>query len=112
MVFGTNGASDTYITSGPNTQLVNEIVGRGSGNADAAYCSPCTPAQQQAAINAVYADFSGMTQFTGTYTMTLPGGAVSSTGSGTYEISPEPVTLFLIGSGLLAISLLRRAHRQ
>lgn len=44
--------------------------------------------------------------------MTLPGGAVASTGTGTYEISPEPVTLFLIGGGLLAISLFRRAHRR
>jgi hypothetical protein len=39
VIFGTNGGPNTYITSAPNTQLVNEIVGIGSGNAEAAYCS-------------------------------------------------------------------------
>ena len=32
IIYGPNG-TNTYITSGPPTQLVNEIVGRGSGNA-------------------------------------------------------------------------------
>jgi len=110
IIFGTNGAPNTYVTSGPNTTLVNEIVGRGSGNADAAYCDPCTIDQQQAAINALYGDFAGMTQFTGTYTLTDSNNNIL-TGSGTFDVVPEPYTPFLIGGGLLAIGIVRRTRK-
>src|SRR5215831_6853934 len=58
----------TYITSGPNTQLVDRLVGRGSGNAAAPEppdCPGCTIAQQQAKIDALLPGFNGMTQFSG-----------------------------------------------
>ncbi|HLK68505.1 MAG TPA: hypothetical protein VKU19_33965 [Bryobacteraceae bacterium] len=82
----------TYITSGPNTQLVDEIVGRGSGNAEAALCTSCTIPQEQAAIQAAQFGFAGMTQFTGTYMY----GDGLATGSGSFEVAPEPGTALLL----------------
>jgi hypothetical protein len=55
---------DVRITSGPGTQAVDEIVFAGGGNAMDAYCSGCTIAQQQAAIDAVRDEYSGMMPFT------------------------------------------------
>ena len=43
---------DIFVTSGLNTQLVDGLVGRGSGNSYDAYCPGCTVAQQQAALDA------------------------------------------------------------
>ena len=58
---------DTFVTSGLNTQLVDGLVGRGSGISYDAYCPGCTVAQQQAALNAAAAG-PGYT-FTGVYTL-------------------------------------------
>lgn len=55
---------DVRITSGPGTQAVDEIVFAGGGNAIDAYCSGCTIAQQQAAIDVVRDEYSGMMPFT------------------------------------------------
>jgi hypothetical protein len=74
--------SKTYITSGPSTQLVDEVFGRGSGNSYAAYCDPCTTAQQQAAIDAAAAGASY--KFTGTYSVD------GASGSGTFNVSAVP----------------------
>ena len=81
------GGDDTFITGGLNTQLVDGLVGRGSGNSYAAYCPDCTVAEKQAAIDAAAA--GGSFQFTGTYTLG------DSTGSGTFNVSavPEPLDL-------------------
>jgi hypothetical protein len=102
---------DVFVTSGPNTQLVDAIVGRGSGNSFAAYCSGCTLAQQQAEINntaSYWTQFGGGT-FTGTY---LIGGA---TGSATFNITavPEPATwaLMIGGFGLIGGAARRRRLR-
>jgi hypothetical protein len=104
VIFGTGGNPDTYITSGASTQLVNEIVGRGSGNADAAYCPGCRIAQEQAAIDALAGDFTGMSKFVGTYTLTGPDG-VLSTGSGEFDIAPEPGTFGMMTGATLALAL-------
>ncbi|HTS65005.1 MAG TPA: PEP-CTERM sorting domain-containing protein [Candidatus Acidoferrales bacterium] len=106
IIYGPSGP--TYITSGPNTQLVDEVVGRGSGNADAAYCSGCTIAQQQAAIDARYADFAGMSSFAGTYTLASGDGSILATGSGEFTVAPEPGTLLLFGAGLAGVGALAR----
>ncbi|HTS25684.1 MAG TPA: hypothetical protein VMH81_07410 [Bryobacteraceae bacterium] len=98
----------TYVTSGPSSQLVDEIVGRGSGNADAAYCTGCTIAGQQAAINALLPDFVGMTRFTGTYTY----GDGLAAGSGTFDIAPEPRTGFLVLPTLALAALWVIQRRQ
>ncbi len=110
VIFGTNGNPVTYITSGPSTQLVNEIVGRGSGNANDAYCTGCSIAQQQAAIEDSLSQYAGMSQFTGTYTLTGPGG-VLSTGSGDFDVVPEPATFGTMAGVALALVLAAMRRR-
>ena len=109
VIFGTHGAPNTYITSGASNQLVDEIVGRGSGNADAAYCDPCTIAQEQAAIDALYPDFSGMSAFTGTYTM-AEGSDVLASGSGTFTV-PEPGSIVLFAAMVFGVAFFVRRRR-
>jgi hypothetical protein len=97
---------DTFITSGVNTQLVDGLVGRGSGNSFAAYCPGCTPAQMQAAIDAVAAYPGSGFSFTGVYAL----GAFN--GEGTFNISavPEPSTWAMMILGFAGIGFL--AHRR
>jgi hypothetical protein len=105
--FLNNGAGPrTYITSGPNTQLVDGLIGRGSGNANAAYCPGCDLIAQQAAIDAAGAELGGLTSFTGTYTLSLVSGDV--TGSGTLVGTPEPGSFLMLTGGLLVVPFLRR----
>lgn len=110
ILFGANGVlgggDDTFVTSGSNTQLIDALVGRGSGNSYAAYCSPCTPAQQQAAIDAAAA--GGPFQFTGTYSLD------AATGSGTFNVSavPEPSTWAMMALGFAGIGLLAYRRRS
>lgn len=104
-----NGAGGpTFVTGGPNTQLVDMIVGRGSGNAFDAYCDGCTIADQQAAIDALSPDFAVMNQFTGTYSY----GALA-TGSATFDVTPEPATCSFMLAGLVLAGVLkvRRSNR-
>jgi hypothetical protein len=106
IIFGSGGP--TFITSGPNTQLVDEIVGRGSGNAFDTYCPGCTIAQQQAAIDALASNFAGMTAFTGTYTLADSDGGVLASGSGSFDVAPEPASFVLVGAAMLALGIGRR----
>jgi hypothetical protein len=107
----------TYVTSGPNTQLVDIIVGRGSGNA----LWPCAPddprpcstvEEQQAALD-YWAAYNGAPwHFTGTYTLT-DDGVVLAQGAGEVTIDPipEPVTTVLFGAGLMGMLLFRKRQR-
>ena len=72
-------ADDVFITSGPSSQLVDAIFGRGSGNSFAAYCSSCSLADQQAALDASAAYPGTPFQFTGTYSIDGVSGVVPST---------------------------------
>lgn len=106
-------ADDTYVTSGPNTQLVDGLVGRGSGNSFAAYCTGCSTSLQQQTINdtAAYWKTLGGGTFTGTYAL----GA--DTGSGTFNISsavPEPATwaMMIVGFGLVGGTLRVKKNRK
>jgi hypothetical protein len=109
ILFGANkvlgGGDDTFVTSGPSTQLVDGLVGRGSGNSYAAYCSPCTPAERQAAIDAAAA--GGPFQFTGTYSL----GDI--TGSGTFNVSavPEPSTWAMLLIGFAGVGFMTYRRR-
>lgn len=94
VIYGAGGAGDvadyTYVTSGPNTQLVNAVFGRGSGNAYSAY-STDPGATDQDRLNNAIGSISNET-FSGMYTL---GGV---TGSGTIGIQavPEPAPIALI----------------
>jgi hypothetical protein len=99
------------ITSGPSDQLVDAIYGVGNGNAYDAYCSPCTLAQEQAAIDAVIPDFDYT--LTGTYTID------GSSGSGTFNVSavdpvPEPSTwtMMIVGFCGLGFMAYRRKNNM
>jgi len=74
------GGTNTYITGGPSTQLVNEIVGRGSGNAWAVYDASGDVASQQSNIDLLISSFGTQPfNFTGTYTMAGVSGSNSVT---------------------------------
>jgi hypothetical protein len=83
---------DIFVTSGDNTQLVDAIYGRGSGNSFAAYCPGCSISQQQAAIDA--ATPGSPYQFTGTYHLG------DATGSATFNVGASPVPGPIVGAGL------------
>ncbi len=111
--------NDVLVTGGANTKLVNELFGRGSGNSFAAYCPLCNFTDQQTAINNVAAypgeDFS----FTGLYYI-LSGTNRIVEGSGTFNVDgtpgaapvPEPASLVLLGTGILATVARRRKKTQ
>ena len=99
-------ADDVFVTSGANTQLVDGLVGRGSGNSYDAYCSGCTLAQQQAALDAAAAGslYDGPFTFTGTYTLG------SATGSASFDVvapTPVPEPKYLFASGLVLLAGIR-----
>ena len=103
-------ADDVFITSGPSTQLVDAIFGRGSGNSFDAYCTSCSLADQQAALNASAAYPGTPFQFTGTYSIE------GVSGSGTFNVSPTPLPaalpLFVTGLGALGLLGWRRKRKN
>jgi len=116
------GTPNILVTSGPNTQLVDELIGRGSGNAlwpcgpgDPLPCS--TPDEQQAALN-WWANYNGAPYyFNGTYTLNyLDSDSVLSSvqGEGGVEFDPvpEPGTLFLVAALLVLFGKLRSQRPQ
>jgi len=116
VVYNSDGTINRTITSGDNTQMVDAIFGVGSGNAYDAYCSPCTVAQEQAAIDLVIPS-SGFT-FTGTYTIDEADGA-SASGSGHFNVSavdpvPEPSTwtMMIVGFCGLGFMAYRRKNNM
>jgi hypothetical protein len=109
VIFGTGGNPDQYITSGANTQMVDAVFGRGSGNAFAVYMTDPGATMQDKLDNAL-AGIPDMT-FTGTYTL---GGA---TGSAFVNVAaaavPEPSTLLLSGTGaVLGLAYAWRRRRR
>ena len=104
------GGDDSFITSGANTQLVDALFARGSGNSNPAYCTGvCDAADQEAALAAA-ANIPGLTQFTGTYSLSGQYGDIS--GSGTFNIGvPEPSAWALMLAGFGGIGLAMRRRR-
>jgi hypothetical protein len=116
-------ADDTFVTSGAATQLVDGLIGRGSGNADAVYCGavpdtsgPCG-AGNQGYIDAEIAALQGIgfTQLTGTYSLLNANGAPVATGAATVHFTatagvPEPATwmMMILGFGFIGAAVRRR----
>jgi len=92
---------DIFVTSGPASQLVDEIVGRGSGNAWDTYESDPGPTDQDR-INNVPGLFdlpSTPFDFTGTYAL----GSATGSATVTFQPVPEPSTFALAGLGILGL---------
>jgi hypothetical protein len=107
VVFNADGSVNHTVTSGPNTQLVDEVIGRGSGNALDAYCSSCSTAGEQAAIDAAAGLTPHSYKFVGTYSI---GG---QTGAGAFSVGvPEPATWATMILGLGAIGAVARRSRR
>jgi hypothetical protein len=79
IIYGAGG-TNTYITSGPSTQLVNEIVGRGSGNAWDTYDTSGNIASQQSNIDLLISQLGSQPfNFTGIYMIAGASGSNSVT---------------------------------
>jgi hypothetical protein len=104
VIYGAGGASDvshyTFVTSGPNTQLVNAVFGRGSGNAYEALSSD-PGATNQDKINNVIASIPSET-FSATYTINgVSGGGSVNIQADPPVATPEPSTMISAGIGVL-----------
>ncbi len=116
--YGPDGLKGTFddviITSGPNTQLIDELIGRGSGIAwwpGGGDPDPANPLLgQQGAIEAARNNLGQSLpfDFTGTYTLHLPGGDVI--GSGTVHFIPSPSSLALLAAAGMIASRRRQAR--
>lgn len=107
---------DTFITGGANTQLVDALFSRGSGNALEGLCTGCTPAQEQAAIDAAAASFGpDPFQFTGTYQLRAVTGALVAEGSNSFNVGgavPEPGAWALMLVGFAGLGAMMRRRRS
>ncbi len=103
---------DVFITSGSNTQLVDEIIGRGSGNVPAAVSTDPGATNQDkinGVINGLMAQgFNQDVQFTGTYSMN---GTPIGSATVTIQSVPEPGTTTCALIGALGLFGLRRRRR-
>jgi hypothetical protein len=95
------GGTNTYITSGPPTQLVNEIVGRGSGNAWAVYDTSGSVASQQSNLDLLISQLgSEPFSFSGTYTL------AGVTGSNSVTFNPVVTNSGpVLGTGGISIAV-------
>ncbi|MHB1162971.1 MAG: PEP-CTERM sorting domain-containing protein [Minisyncoccota bacterium] len=108
------GGDDTFITSGSSSQLVDGLVGRGTGSSFAAYCPGCSIAQQQAEINYTASYPGSPFDFTGMYSIGSGSGFLGL-GMGTFHVSssvPEPASLALLGIGFLAMVVVTKRSQR
>lgn len=107
------GGDDTYITSGPNTQLVNELFARGSGNGPQVLNAD-PGATDQDKINNALAGLPQSFIYSGTYT--LDTGNAQFSGNAFVVVGvPEPSTVILAGLGgigLGAVCIRSRRRRK
>ncbi len=106
---GTGINADTIITSGPNTQLVDILYGRGSGSAFQVLSSDPGATNQERIDLAVLA--AGSFTFTGTYSL----GGVSGSSFENFNVIPEPSVVALLLAALAAVAwrwVVRRPSRQ
>jgi hypothetical protein len=93
---------DILITSGPNTQLINELFARGSGNAPGVMNSDPGVTNQDKIDNAL-ANIPSNFIFNGTYTLSTDGGDVNGSAFVVVGV-PEPTTIALSGLGGSALA--------
>lgn len=108
------GGDDIFITSGPSTQLVDGLIGRGSGNAWAVYDTD-TGATRQDKINNALAnpDFANEFFFTGTYTLSLQSGDVTGSASVKFNGVPDAgASALLIALSAGALGLFQRRNKR
>jgi len=121
--FGLDGAlgggDDVYLDSNlfAATELVDALVGRGSGNSFAAYCPGCDETAQAASIAAVAGFFGpGTVSYTGTYTLSGGTAGPTASGAGTFRIVtnavPEPSSLLLVALGAAALGAAGRRRES
>ena len=101
-------ADDSFITGGASSQLVDELVGRGSGNAWAAYETDPGTTDQERIDNAALGLGSSPFDFTGTYTL----GPAQGSATITFMPVPEPSIFALAGFGCVVAVLIRSRQRQ
>jgi len=109
-----NTADDVFITAGSNTQMVDAIVGRGSGNAWDNYLTDPGATPQDKLNNAIAGVYQGPFQFTGTYTLQWGNSQQVATGSGSVTFnaeSPVPEAGPMAASALLVAAMAARKFR-
>lgn len=99
--------NDVLITGGANTQLVDELVGRGSGNSYDSYLTDPGATNQDKLNGVAWDPAKAWTTFTGVYT--LRGFGNDIIGAGTIAAVPEPATMAALGLGALALLRKRRS---
>lgn len=107
-----SGNGPIYVTGGPSTQMVDRVVGSGSGGGLTVYCGTCTVEQQRLAILQALPAFDGMTRLTGTYSLLDEGNGVLASASAWVDVAPVPepggMVLVLGGLVLIGIGMARR----
>ena len=90
------GVDDQFITSGLNTQLVNEIIGRGSGNAwdTYAFSDPVGGSLQDKIDHEVALHGGDPFKVSGTYTLTMSSGLAVTGTSSINGVSGSATVLF------------------
>lgn len=113
---GIKGTADDFrITSGASTQMVDELVGRGSGNAwwpggdDVTPGNPAGGAQAAMDNYVAWVASQDNLTVTGTYTLAALKGGVAASGSDSVAVTvPEPSALLFLGMAVVGLAGMRR----